>query len=134
MDKLAEKGCIIINRNRELKSTKNIANANDDILFTGHRNLSGVFALSYATKYLNYDKIYLFGYDFGTIKGKTHFYNNIMHSGIGKDRAYLDREGKILPAIKDFDNFKGYNITIVGDSNIDSFEKITYKEFKRRIS
>lgn len=95
--------------------------------------LSGIFALSYATQKLNYDKIYLFGYDFGPRNGKIHFYDNINHSGINKDGTYLDENKNIRKEVENFNIFKNYNITIVGDSNIKSFRKISYKHFIKEI-
>jgi hypothetical protein len=134
MDYLASQGCKLINRNREYTRTKKIQEACKDKLFTGRRNLSGMFALSYAVEYLKSDKIYLFGYDFGVVNGKTHFYDNIQHSGINKDRAYLDKDKKVLPEVEDFNYFRNYDISIVGDSNIKSFKIISYSEFKEKIN
>lgn len=133
MSALELAGCKLIQRNKENKKTKEVANASGDCFFTGKRNLSGVFALDYAIKKLNYDNVYLFGFDFGLINGQTHFYDNIDHSGIGKDRAYIDKNGKVLEAVNDFDYFKGGNIRIVGESNVMTFKKIKYKIFLEEI-
>lgn len=134
MDKLASKGCKLINRNRELQITKDIQIADENRLFVSKRNLSGVFALSYAVHKLHCDNVYLFGYDFGPINGETHFYNNIEHSGIGKDRAYLNKDGSVLAEVNDFEYFKKFNISIVGESNIKILEHVSYKQFKKEIS
>lgn len=127
MDALKNAGCKLVNRNREYTITKTFTA--DDKLFCGARKLSGVFALSYATRKLNYDTIYLFGFDFGMVNGKTHFYDDIKHSGIGKYQAYLEDNGNLLSAVDDFNRFKNYCIYIVGESNIRTFPKITYDIF-----
>ena len=131
MNNLEKKGTILINRNREYVTTKKFHREGN--LYSGSRTLSGVFALSYVTRKMYYEKIFLFGYDFGIIDGQTHFYNNIKHSGLGKARAYHDPNGQILEAVKDFDNFKEYPIYVIGKSHIESFPKISYEEFKCQI-
>lgn len=132
MSKLELYGCKLIQKDREFKTVKNAFNCDTNVLYTGKQKLSGVFALDYATQYLKYDKYFLFGYDFGFVDGKSHFYN-IDHSGNGKSGAYYDKEGNVLEAVNDFDYFKDYDIKIVGESNIKSFDKIKYKEFKEII-
>ena len=122
-----------INRNNEYVCVENYNQ--DGNFFKGHRKLSGVFALDYAIRKLEHKRIFLFGYDFGVVNGKTHFYDEPRHGGIGKSKAYLDSDGNVLPAVKDFDNFKdcGKQIIIVGKSNIASFPKIEYAGFYRWI-
>jgi hypothetical protein len=131
MERLANLGCAMLNRNNEYEITKDFQ---PDKFFCGQRRLSGIFALSYATiRLTEYDEFFLFGFDFGPINGKTHFYTDIDHAGIDKISAYLDINGQVLPAINDFDRFKNYKISIVGESNIESFPKISYAEFLERL-
>ena len=126
MDMLEAAGCKLINRDRECPMSKAFR---DDVFFCGARKLSGVFALSYATRKLNYNTIYLFGFDFGVVAGKTHFYDSINHSGIGKGRAYMDEKGETLGAANDFDYFT-QSIFTVGETNITAFKNINYSLFK----
>lgn len=133
MDVLEKKGCKLINRKRKYETTKEICQASKEKLFTGQRKLSGMFALSYATQHLNYDKIYLFGFDFGVVDDKTHYYDNIQHSGINKDRAYLDKDKQVLKCVYEFDYYKNYNISIVGKSNVVAFKQIDYKTFLKEV-
>ena len=127
MERLADAGCTIINRNNEMVITREFRS---DAFFCGQRRLSGIFAISYATKRLiDYRRIFLLGYDFGPIDGRTHFYDGINHSGVDKIRAYLDMQGNVLPALRDFDYFDKFDISIVGQSHIKSFPIITYGEF-----
>jgi len=132
MERLANFGTTMINRNCELPTSKIWV---EDAFYCGSRRLSGVFALSYATQRLlpRYDGICLLGYDFGPIDGKTHFYDAPVHPGIGKDSSYLDAEKKILPAVDDFAHFEQNNIYLVGESNIKHFPQIEYSEFLKRI-
>jgi CRISPR/Cas system-associated protein Cas7 (RAMP superfamily) len=75
----------------------------------------------------------LLGYDFGVVAGKTHFYDQPAHSGVGKARAYLDDRGNVLPAISDFDHFKDRPIFLVGESNIKSLPLISYRDFIKKL-
>jgi hypothetical protein len=131
IERLANAGTTIINRHNELEISKEW---NEEKYFCGARRLSGVFALSYATMRLKYDGIYLLGFDFGPQDNRTHFYDDPKHSGYGKASAYMDGSGVVLPAISDFDHFKGHNIFLVGESNIKSFPIITYSEFLEAIN
>ena len=92
-----------------------------------HFTLSGILALSVATKLLNeLDDIFLLGYDYGAYNGKTHFYQDeITHRGVNQT-AYYDYEGH---AERDFGEFKGniYNISI--NSRINVFPKLSYEQF-----
>lgn len=132
MERLANAGTTIINRQNELEIAKKWTL---NTFFCGQRRLSGVFALSYALSRLNgiYDRFYLLGYDFGPVDGKTHFYDEPQHPGMGKESAYLDGEKKVLQAVDDFTFFEQKNIFVVGESNINAFPKLEYNEFLERL-
>lgn len=127
MDKLEACGCKLINRNREYVLVEKYEPKGN--MFRGQRKLSGVFALDYAIRKLNYEMIFLFGYDFGVVDGKTHFYDDPKHSGINKSGAYLNGNNNPLGAIHDFENFMSHKIIIVGKSNIHCFPRIDYSGF-----
>ena len=101
-------------------------------------NLTGIYTLSLACFLMNgpNDQIFLLGYDYGVkeppkkgIIAQTHFYQSqLAHRGIGKINYYITKDR----ADKDFDVFKGatakiYNVSL--ESNINSFEKISYERF-----
>jgi hypothetical protein len=115
--------------------------------------LIGIKALNLAIA-LGYEEIYLLGYDATCdTSGRTHFYsdtnigsytwNNSVHTGVGKnDRGYF-KTGN-YNKIDHLNNFwfkpfeeelkRGINIYNVSvDSKIETFPKITYKEFYKRI-
>lgn len=126
MSKLSEAGTMIIGQQGSCVVDKTFNP--DGNLFCGKKKLSGIFALDYALRILKRTMIFLFGYDYGFIDGKSHFYDNIEHSGIKKSRAYYDAEGNI-DGVGDFDNFVGASVFIVGQSNIKCFPKIKYYQF-----
>ena len=112
-------------------------------LFAGGNGLSGFFALSYAVA-LEFDEIYLLGYDFGTPNGETntHYYQeekgelNIISAGAGKPKVYMEN-GRIKSTVREFDVYNAtesriFNISTI--SNIKSFEKMTYEEFFGRLN
>ena len=101
-------------------------------------NLTGIYSLSLACYLMNEkdSQIFLLGYDYGVkqcpAKGEiatTHFYQGqLEHRGIGKINYYMTKDR----ADKDFDVFKQatakiYNVSL--ESNINTFEKITYENF-----
>ena len=108
-------------------------------LFIGTMGLVGVFALSLAIKE-NYERIYLFGYDFGTksqFDEKTHFYSdkvkemNIQSSGVGHPGVYYSGNN-IKQSVNEFDYFNQFNKEIYNVStisNINSYPKLSYTEF-----
>ncbi len=114
----------------------------DKIYVGSSLGLVGNYALSLAFKE-KYDIIYLLGYDFGTKAStdlNTHFYvdvaeeNNIKSSGLKRPGVYYqDGKNSIKNDVLDFDNYKTiygskvYNVSM--DSNLHSFEKISYQEF-----
>lgn len=132
VNKLEKAGTKLVNRNKEHVTVKEYHEEGN--LYCGSRKLSGMFALSYAHRVLKCEKIYLFGFDFGLIDGKTHFYDDVRHSGIGKDRAYLDEHGNVLDAVNDFLVYRDHDIFIIGESNINCFNKINYEVFKNDIN
>lgn len=103
--------------------------------------LVGTFALSLACKQ-GYDVIYLLGYDFGAKSNtdlNTHFYvdeaqkHNIQSTGLKNPNVFYEGGVSIKAQVTDYDNYKTayqckiYNVS--RDSNIHSFQKITYDEF-----
>jgi hypothetical protein len=116
--------------------------------------LIGIKALNLAIA-LNYDEIYLLGFDAcGDEKNRTHFYsdtevgtyewNNQKQSGVGKDKRGYYRTGNYnkLKALNNiwFQPFeeelqkgiKIYNVSL--NSKIDTFPKISYKNFYERLN
>lgn len=126
-------GCYLVPMPQQQNITKKVSEATDDVFFVGQHKFSGFYGVNYATKKLKYDTIYLLGFDHGVVDGKTHFYDNIDHSGIGKTRAFVDCPGVTKNIIDDWDYLKDYNIKIVGDSKIKTFDKISYKSFLKGI-
>jgi len=120
-----------------------IEKSNDRVIFIGKMGLSGVFALSLAIA-RKYKNIYLLGYDFGgqNIRdNKTHWYqelNDEINAGAyGKAGIYWEGVDKIRHEIDDFDIIKKnckcniYNVSLT--SNINSFTKLSYNEFYKKI-
>jgi len=104
-------------------------------IFVGQLGLVGMFALGVAIK-RGYKKIFLLGYDFGTPKGqesKKWYYQEKEEKPI--DLVYRNENGIIKDCVKDFDEYKDkadiYNVSLI--SNINSFEKISWEEFFRKI-
>jgi len=116
--------------------------------------LCGCFALTLAIC-LGFKEIYLLGYDFGEINGKTHFYQkedlkdqkigiikekgSVDRCGIGKDKKGNYRTGVYNNnAIKYFEPYKEvskeikiFNVSV--NSRINIFPKITYEEFYQKL-
>jgi len=101
-------------------------------------NLTGIYGLTLSTFLMNESEnvIFILGYDYGVkeppkkgVIAQTHFYQGqLTHRGIGKINYYITKNR----ADKDFDVFKGatakiYNVSL--ESNINSFEKISYERF-----
>lgn len=115
---------------------------NINLIFTGGHGFVGIFALSLACK-MEYNIIYLLGYDWGTINmdhHKTHYYQddikrlNIHSAGAGQPEIYLGPEGKRF--LKEFkvykiEKSKIYNVSLI--SNITEFEKISWEVFFEKI-
>jgi hypothetical protein len=108
----------------------------DDKIFIGKMCLVGTFALSLAEK-LNYEKIYLLGYDFGTSSledRNTHYYLNKDIRRPYLKGTYREKNGSLKDSIKDYKNFNAEKIINVSlQSNIPYFKKIGYDEFFREI-
>jgi hypothetical protein len=114
----------------------------DDKIFIGNMGLSGCFALSIACKE-EYDEVYLFGYDFGTVNPLdrfTHFYQNdikVQSDGITRWEIYRNPENSISKNVKDFEYYllypktKIFNISL--GSNIPYFPKLTLEQMKEQI-
>jgi len=101
---------------------KDITDYDNKKIFVGQRCLSGMAALSLAVK-LHYFPIFLFGYDF--------YPQNIKQRDV-----YQNIDGGVADHVKDFDYFKNHinKIYLVGEeSKIESFHKIDYNNFLRRI-
>ena len=103
-------------------------------LYSGSRNLSGNFALSFVCKKTDYTEIFLFGFDFGTQDGKTHFYDTA-HNGQARTQAYLEKDKSVCNAVNEYTYYNqfGKNIYLVGNSKITAFKNINYAEFKTKI-
>lgn len=113
-------------------------------IYVGALGLSGTFAIQIAIE-LGYDKIYLLGYDYGTTdksNKKTHWYQdlipelNIKSSGAGNPMTYRDPNGAIK-GVRDYEHLSIYKDRIINvglDSNIQTFEKVSYEEFYKRNS
>jgi hypothetical protein len=122
-----------------------------NLLFCGRQGLVGIFATSLAIL-KGFKEIYWLGMDYGnlTVKDKkTHWYQDMIPSanfkpeikshGIGVPAHYRDtKTDKINYMIEDFNVFLKYkdvNIKNVSlQSNIQSFEKISYDEFFKLIA
>jgi hypothetical protein len=114
---------------------------NMENIYMGRCGFTGLMALSLACG-LNYEEIYLLGYDFGNKDSRdrnTHWYQdmddkiNIGAYGIGS--VYLNGN-KPREEISDFNAFlnskaKIYNVS--PQSNIEVFEKLTYPELFNKI-
>jgi len=118
------------------------------------RILTGLFALTTGLA-LGFKEIYLLGFDFQEIEGKTHFYqkeslekqkigkiiisNDNIACGIGKDKRGLYRTGCYNKApslhFNEFNKVKpGIEIFNVSpQSKIEAFQKITYDEFFKKL-
>lgn len=93
--------------------------------------LTGIFALSITCFLLNYKGIiYLLGFDWTKDPTKpTHYYSKeeINHRGIGYTNSYLSHKSShIFDCYSMFKDIKIYNVSL--NSNIDSFEKISYEK------
>ncbi len=115
-----------------LHETTRNPNEKDKKLYVGRMGLSGFFALSLAIKE-NPNNIFLLGYDFKSINGKTHYYQDthkVQSSGVGHPEIYV-KDGKPKDEVRDWENFLGSNIPIYNvslESAIECFPKISYEE------
>ena len=102
------------------------------ILINKNFALSGILAL-HVGLLLEPKEIFLLGFDYKAINHHTHFYQGaISHRGIGKTK-YYDYQGH---AERDFGQFKDSKIKIWNvspDSKIESFEKINYQSFFKKL-
>ena len=115
--------------------------------------LCGCFALTFGIA-LGFKEIYLLGFDFCGINGKTHFYekdklkdqiigvikekNGQSRCGIGKDArgnyrtgVYNNTPEKYFGVYKQEKETKIFNVS--KESKIKTFQKISYKNFYRRL-
>lgn len=104
-------------------------------------SLTGIYALTLGINLLDVGEIYLLGYDYGSTGKKdakersiTHFYQGkIEHRGIGKDNYYKSK-GR---ADRDFGVYlnetkvRVFNVSL--NSTINTFPKISYDEFFKRL-
>jgi len=107
--------------------------------------LVGLFALTLAIYLIQEGTIYLLGYDGGSVLNEqkdqknrilTHYYQeegNIKHNGIGRVNWYKqkDRLTREFAPYQNEERVKIYNVS--PNSNIDTFEKIGYEEFIKRV-
>jgi hypothetical protein len=108
--------------------------------------LTGIFALKLAFELMHEGTIYLLGFDWNRRTGlperdpnynpnsdlQIHFYNDIKHRGVGYVGYYENHNPD-----RDFNQFikkdiKIYNVSL--ESNINSFEKISYEKFFELLS
>lgn len=101
-------------------------------------SLVGLFSLTVGSYLLEEGEVFLLGYDFGAVCGidkknrpMTHYYqeeNKLNHRGIGKINYYQSK-GRADRDFKVYNNpkIKIYNVSL--NSNIDTFEKISYDQF-----
>lgn len=108
--------------------------------------LTGIFALKLAMELMQSGTIYLLGFDWNRRIGlperdpnynpnsdlQIHFYNDIKHRGVGYVGYYENHNPD-----RDFNQFikkdvKIFNVSL--ESNISSFEKISYEQFFRLLS
>jgi len=133
-----------------LKAHKNYHGANSWEKGFYSTILTGCFSLTIGIA-LGFKEIYLLGYDFTDIKGKTHFYqkdslesqeigkiidkNGQLRCGVGKDDRGNFRTGCYnKKSAQYFDEYKRaletvniYNVSM--DSKIEAFPKISYNKF-----
>ena len=108
--------------------------------------LTGIFALKLAELIMEKGTIYLLGFDWTQRKGlperdpnynpnsdlQIHFYKDIEHRGVGYVGYYENHNPN-----REFNQFikkdvKIYNVSL--ESNINSFEKISYEQFYKLLS
>ena len=93
--------------------------------------LTGIVALSIASYLMKYKGIiWLLGFDWGGIK--THYYDNIKHRGIGNSKLYNAHNPHNYFKCFLEPNLKIYNVSL--NSNIQTFEKISYERFYQLLS
>ena len=103
--------------------------------------LTGIFAINLAIKIMTNGTIYLLGFDWNRRTNlperdpnynpnsdlQIHYYNNIKHRGIGYVGYYENHNpNKLFIKYIKNKNLKIYNVSL--DSNINCFEKISYKQ------
>jgi len=135
---------VLINRSYKGSSLKR-----RDKIYCGGNGLTGFLALS-CTVLEQYEEIYLLGYDFGNVteerdkRGKqyTHWYQDefaktkFRSGGVGRKRIYLNKEGKILNYVHDFNKYTNHHnkiFTVDKRSHVEAFPKISWEEFFSRI-
>jgi hypothetical protein len=121
-------------------TTRNPKEINDK-LYIGRMGLSGFFALSLAVKE-EPDNIFLLGYDFKDLNGKTHYYQgvltNIQSTGVGHPELYRNGN-QVKDEVRDWENFTSPNIkskiyNVSPESAIQCFPKIRYEEFFNKLN
>ncbi len=123
--------------------TTRLTNEYHEKVYISGGGFVGFFALSLACK-LDYDIIYLLGYDFGVankydkngnINKDTHYYQNkipVLSTGVGHPELYLNNDGTLKDRVKNYEIYtkekvKIYNVS--PKSNISCFEKVNYDKF-----
>jgi hypothetical protein len=108
--------------------------------------LAGLFTLSLGIYLLDVGEIYLLGYDFGPSEGKdsqgralTHYnQEEFTHRGTGRTEWYLNplkekfKHEVLFAPYETETKVKIYNVSL--NSRIQTFPKISYQEFFRRLS
>ena len=102
--------------------------------YVGDKPLTGIFALHIAAYLLDYKGIiYCLGFDGGTIEGSsTHYYDDIKHRGIGKIDVYRESPDFFFRKFLVEKELTIYNVS--PNSNIRSFQKITYPEMFEKLT
>jgi len=117
---------------------------NEEKLFSGGSGLTGTFSLSLAIRE-RYWRIYLLGFDFGTVSKddkNTHYYQhslNVHSVGFGNPQIYREEKNQeqVKSTVEEYKLFLNRGAEIVNvspNSNIHCFQKISYTEFFRRIN
>jgi hypothetical protein len=128
---------------KEIK-TYNVSRDIKDVegkMYSGGMGLSGFFAIHLAVEE-KYDRIFLFGYDFGSITNdkKTHYYQDkisVMSTGVGKPEIYREQNSSIKKEVKDFEFFLKYPTKIYNvspKSSITCFPKLEYSDFIKKLN
>lgn len=125
-----------ITQYKTCRESHQITDMSNNGLYVSVIGLSGYFALSYAI-FHKYDRIFLFGYDFGTINNskRTHYYQDMKceckSNKIGQTDMYFNRNNEPKKEVKLFDLYLQFNVPIYNvsiNSNIKSFPRINYQQ------